>query len=454
MKYAIVLAAGTGTRMRSRKNKVMHQLLHKPIIGHVIDHLEAIDIEETVVVTGFEGDAIKAYLKDRVQYATQDEQIGTGNAVASARQLEGKVGSTLILSGDSALVQAETLNKIIEKHQGFDLTIVSAQVKDPRHYSRVIRDTQGFVEKVVEARDATQLESTTKEINLGVYCFNNELLFKYLPEIKDDMREELNISDLVAVMNQHGHTIQALKLDNDWEFMGVNDRHQLAEANQYLRDRINFEHLTNGVSILDPMATYIGPDVKIGQDATIYPNTHIYGKTNIGEGAIITSGSWIEDSDVGANTLIDSSKICGSIVGNNSKIGPYAHIRMESKVGDYVRTGNFVEYKNVNMGNHSSSAHLSYLGDADVGEYVNIGCGVVTINYDGKGKYRTVIGDHTFVGSHVGLIAPINIGENAVLAAGSTITEDVESGDLAIARARQAVKKNYGTKYLKEKGKI
>lgn len=454
MKYAIVLAAGKGTRMRSNQNKVMLKILNKPIIGHVVDHLEAVDISKTVVVTGYQEEEIKSYLGDRVDYATQDAQIGTSNAVASAKQLIGKKGSTLVLSGDLALLSNMTLEKIIDAHNGNDLTIVSSSVSDPGHYSRIIRDNQGNVEKVVQASSATTLEATSREINLGVYVFDNELLFKYLPEIENDTDEELNISDLVSIMKQYGHKIQAYKLDNDWQLRGVNDRVQLAEANQYLRNEINYNHLGNGVTILDSDSTYIGPDVTIGEDTIIYPNVHIYGNTVIGKGVTLMPNTWIEDSIIGDDSTIDSSRITDSSVGSNTNVGPFAHIRHVSKIGDYVRVGNFVEFKNTTVGNHTSSAHLSYLGDSDIGDYVNIGCGVVTVNYDGRDKHRTVIGNNSFVGSHVALIAPLNIGEETVLAAGSTIVEDVESGDLVIARSRQEVKKKYGIKYLKEKGKI
>lgn len=454
MKYAIVLAAGKGTRMRSNQNKVMLKILNKPIIGYVVDHLEAVDITQTVVVTGYQEDEIKTYLGDRVQYATQDAQIGTSNAVASAKQLAGKKGSTLVLSGDLALLSNITLQKIMDAHDGHDLTIVSSNVSEPGHYSRIIRDNQGLVEKVVQASSATALEATSREINLGVYVFDNELLFKYLPEIENDSEEELNISDLVAIMREYGHKIQAYKLDNDWQLRGVNDRVQLAESNQYMRNEINYYHLAEGVSILDSDSTYIGPDVKIGEDTIIYPNVHIYGKTVIGKGVTILPNSWIEDAIIGDTSTIDSSKITNSSIGSHTTVGPFAHIRNTSKVGDFVRVGNFVEFKNTTVGDHTASAHLSYLGDADIGEYVNIGCGVVTVNYDGKDKHRTTIGNNSFIGSHVALIAPLNIGADTVLAAGSTIVEDVESGDLAIARSRQQAKRQYGINYLKEKGKI
>jgi len=454
MKYAIILAAGKGTRMKSKNNKVMHKILNKPMIGHVVDNLEEIDIDQTVVVTGFREESIKNYLGDRVEYATQDEQKGTAHAVSQVSQLKDKSGSTLLLYGDSALISQSTLQKIYKAHGDHDLTIVSAQVKNPGRYARVIRDNQGNIKKIVETRNATELEATSKEINLGVYCFNNELLYKYLPEIEDDSKEELNIIDLVSVMRKNGHKIQAIKIEDASEFMGINDRFELAKASQWMRNKINHYWLEKGVSILDPNNTYIGPDVEIEADVIIEPNSHIYGNSIIMSGVTVTANSYIVNSEIGPNTVIESSKIVDSKVGSDSTIGPFAHLRNHTELGNHVRVGNFVEMKNTKVGNHTATAHLSYLGDAEVGSYVNIGCGVVTINYDGKEKHKTVIGDHSFVGSQSGLVAPVTVGENVLVAAGSMITEDVESDDLAIARQRQSIKKGYGRKYLEEKGKI
>lgn len=454
MKYAIVLAAGKGTRMQSEINKVMHPLLNKPIIGHVVDHLEEIDIEETVVVVGHKSEGIKDYLGKRVQYATQTEQIGTADAVKKVTQLECKVGSTLVLFADGALIQSETLQGIFDAHNGAELTIVTAVVKNPGRYNRVIRDTQGNVKKIVEASKATALEATSNEINLGVYCFNNELLYKYLPEIDNDMKEELNIIDLVSIMRKNGHAIQAIRVEDESEFMGINDRVELQRANKWLQERINHRHMLGGVSILDTESVFIGPDVKLAQDVTIHPGVHIYGKSSLEKGVEVTPGSWLENVQVDAYTKIESSKVINSEIGKHSVVGPYAHIRDESMVGDAVRVGNFVELKTTSLGNHTAAAHLSYLGNAKVGKYVNIGCGVVSVNYDGKEKHDTIIGDHTFIGSQSALLAPIEIGEKAVVAAGSFIHEDVEAGALAIARTPQVNKKDSGKKYLSEKGKI
>ncbi|NLW15325.1 MAG: bifunctional UDP-N-acetylglucosamine diphosphorylase/glucosamine-1-phosphate N-acetyltransferase GlmU [Erysipelothrix sp.] len=454
MKYGIVLAAGKGTRMQSNKNKVMHSLLDKPIIGHVVDHLDAVNVEKIVVVIGHEGESIEAYLKDKVEYAKQDEQLGTADAVAKVTQLESKEGSTLVLFGDGALIQASTLESVYEAHADYDLTIVTAVVKDPGRYNRVIRDTQGFVKKIVESHNATELEATSNEINLGVYVFSNELLFKYLPEINDDMEHELNIIDLVSIMRKNGHSIQAIRVSDSSEFMGINDRIELAKANKWLKNKINNDHMLSGVTLLDPESTFIGPDVVLDKDITIHPNVSIYGKSTIGEGVEITPNSYINNSHIHKNTFIDASKVVNSTVGENSTVGPYAHIREASNVGNEVRIGNFVELKQTNIGNNTSAAHLSYLGNASVGKYVNIGCGVVTVNYDGKDKHDTIIGDNSFIGSHATLLAPLEVGSNALVAAGSVIEDNVENGDMAISRTSQVNKKDSGKKYLTEKGKI
>lgn len=448
MKYAIVLAAGRGTRMKSGKNKVMHEILGKPMIAHLTDHLRSIDMDEIVVVTGYQHELVQEYLGNDISYAYQDEQIGTGDAVAKVTQLADKKGSTLLVFGDCALLQAETLEMVFEEHEGHDLTIVTANTKNPGNYSRVIRDNQGMVDKIVDFRDLSEIEArSSNEINLGVYCFDNELLFKYLPEIKETSpSEELNIIDLIKIMKEDECKVQALRVDDEQEFMGVNDRLQLVTAQKWLQKKINCEHLLNGVSILDPDSTYIGPDVKIEEDTTIYPNNHIYGDTYIKNNVTIYPGSWISNALIGENTEITSSKINDSKVGKNSTVGPNAHLRLNSKVGQKVRIGNYVELKNTSIASGSSCAHLSYLGDAVIGKNVNIGCGVVTVNYDGKTKHKTIIEDNAFVGSNSNLIAPITVHKNSMIAAGSTINKDVEENDLAIARARQEVKKEYVSK--------
>ncbi|HEY4536896.1 MAG TPA: bifunctional UDP-N-acetylglucosamine diphosphorylase/glucosamine-1-phosphate N-acetyltransferase GlmU [Erysipelothrix sp.] len=444
MNYAIVLAAGKGTRMKSDKNKVMHDLMGKPMIGHLVDHLEEIDLDEIVVVTGYQKEAVEEYLKGRVSFAYQGDQIGTGNAVAQVEQLKNKKGSTLVVLGDCALLQPQTLQEVFAAHEGYDLTLTTAIVEEPKTYSRIIRDSQGRIDRVSDYRDSSELEKTSKEINLGVYCFDNELLFHYLPKIEEiEGKDELNIIDLVKIMKEDNRKIQALKVEDAREFMGVNDRVQLSTAHKWMRKIINQKHLDKGVSILDPDTTYIGPDVIIKEDVVIYPNNHIYGASVIDKNSVIYPGCWLENANIGQGVIIESSKVINSRVGEQTTIGPNAHLRAQTDIGKSCRIGNYVEIKNTVVGNNSSMAHLTYLGDAKVGKYVNIGCGVITANYDGKHKHQTKIGDHVSIGSNATLIAPVKIESHAVVAAGSTITDDVQEESLAIARVRQEVKKSY-----------
>lgn len=454
MNYAIVLAAGSGTRMKSKKNKVMLEILNKPIIGHVIDNLEKLHLDELVVVTGYGNDEVEAYLGDRVSYAYQSEQLGTGDAVSRVTQLRGKEGSTLLLLGDCVQLGADTIKRIYEAHEGHDLTLVSATTPNPGTTKRIVRDNQGEIDRIVDYRNLSESEQKITEVSLGVYCFSNELLFKYLPEIADDgVSDELNIIDLVQILKHNNHKIQVLKTHDKTQFLGVNDRIQLNRATQWLQKRINLRHMEKGVSIIDPMNTFIGTDVVICQDVTIYPNNHLYGSTHIGEGSTILPNCWLDNAHIGENTVIDSSRITDSHIGDFVTVGPSAHIRMHSEVGNHTRIGNFVEFKQTIFGDHSASAHLVYLGNTNVGKNVNIGCGVITVNYDGQHKHVTEIDDGAFIGSNSNLIAPVCIGKDAVVAAGSTVTKDVFEGDMVIARSRQEVKVGYGLKFKNKEDK-
>lgn len=454
MKYAIVLAAGKGTRMKSNLNKVMHHVAGKPMIGHLIDRLEQINVEESYVVVGYQQEHIKDYLKDRVNYAIQEEQLGTGHAVKMVDQLKGKAGKTILLYGDVPLIQKETMELLYETANDYDMVILTADLEDPDMYGRIVRGKQGEVQKIVEYRDATESEKHIQEINTGIYCFDNELLFKYLEDLTNDNNQgEYYITDLVEMFAQNNHSIKTIRVSDIDEVMGINDRIQLAKASHWLQNHINCHWMSEGVTLIDPNNTYISADAIIAQDVIIYPGVMIRGKSVIGEGTIIYSGSVIQDSTIGNGCRIESSKIIDSTIKNEVNIGPNAHIRAHSVVEDKNRIGNFVELKNTHIGYDSRCAHLSYLGDSVIGQHVNIGCGVVTVNYDGVNKHKTIINDGAFIGSNVNLIAPITVGENAVVAAGSTINKDVSAGDLVIERASRVDKEGYGIKY-KNKPKI
>ena len=305
-----------------------------------------------------------------------------------------------------------------------------------------------MVEKIVEAKDCSEEELKIREINTGIFCFKNQLLFENLKEIKNDnAQKEYYLTDLVEIFNRKQYRVNAMVVKDGDETMGCNDRIDLAKANKWLQRKTNEKHMLNGVTIIDPEHTYIDVDVEIGQDSVIYPNVHIQGVSKIGSKVEILPNSFLRNVRIEDNCVIDSSKIVESTVGKGTTIGPMSHLRNNTEICENVRIGNFVEFKNSHFGDGSKCAHLTYIGDSDFGKKINVGCGVVTVNYDGKHKFRTTVKDGAFIGSNCNLIAPVTIGENALLAAGSTITDSVEDGDMGIARARQTNKEGFGTKY-------
>jgi bifunctional UDP-N-acetylglucosamine pyrophosphorylase/glucosamine-1-phosphate N-acetyltransferase len=448
MKSAIVLAAGKGTRMKSSKNKVMHEVMGKPMIGHVVSRLEKLNVDNIVVVVGHQADEIEAYLQQRVAYALQQPQLGTGHAVMQAVSLKEVEGQTLILYGDCPLVQTETMSKLYEINQGKALTVLTAVLEDPAQYGRIVRDDQGNVVKIVEYKDCDENQRLIKEINTGIYCVDNALLFKHLGEISDNnAQKEYYITDLIEIFHHNGYDIQGLPVQDVNEVMGINDRIDLAKASAWLQNHINMEWMRQGVTFIDPASTYVDDDVVIGEDTILYPQVYLQKGTIIGKSNTILPQTFIISSVIGNFNTIDSSRITDSRVDDHVKIGPFAHLRNGTIVESKNRIGNFVEFKNSRIGYDSRCAHLTYIGDADIGSKVNLGCGVVTVNYDGKNKFKTIIKDGAFIGSNVNLIAPITIGKDSVVAAGTTANMDVEDGEMAIGRARQENKVNYGFKY-------
>lgn len=451
MKSAIVLAAGKGTRMKSSKNKVMHEVLGKPMIGHVVDRLSSIDVDEVVMVVGHQASAIQDYLKDRVIYAMQEPQQGTGHAVMQATALEGKSGDTLILYGDCPLISVETMKTMFEHNQGKALTVLTAVLEDPAQYGRIVRDEQGNILKIVEYKDANDEERKIKEINTGIYCVSNELLFKHLADLtNDNVQKEYYLTDLVEIFAKHRYDVQGLVVEDINEVMGVNDRFDLLKASNWLQNKINTRWMQEGVTFIDPKATYVDEDVVIGEDTILYPNVYITSGSVLGKRNEILPNTMIHNSQIGDDNVIDSSRIMDSRIDNDVTVGPFAHLRNGTVIESKNRIGNFVEFKNSRLGFDSRCAHLTYVGDADVGSKVNFGCGVVTVNYDGKNKFKTIIKDGAFIGSNVNLIAPITVGENAVVAAGTTANKDVLDGEMAIGRSRQENKTGYGLKYKKK----
>lgn len=456
-RYVVILAAGQGTRMKSKLFKVMHPVMGRPMVGHVVHAAREAEATEVITITGFGADTIKDYLGERSKYVFQEEQLGTAHAVMQAREiLEDKDGTTLVLSGDTPLLQSETLNELMKFHEneGAKATILTAIAEDPFGYGRVIRAEDGSVKKVVEEKDASEEERAVQEINTGTYCFDNKALFEALKKVdNDNVQGEYYLPDVLEILKDENEKVGAFQLNNMDESLGVNNRVALAQANEIMRNRINEMHMTNGVTLVDPKTTYIESDVKIARDTVIEPNTYIKGNTNIGEDVVIGSGSTISDSEIADGVVIRQSVIEDTVIGKNSDVGPYSHLRNEAVLGENVHIGNFVEIKKSTLGDETKAGHHAYIGDAEIGKDVNVGCGVIFANYNGKVKSKSIVGDHSFIGSNVTLVAPVELGKNAFVAAGSTITDEVPDNALGIARARQENKSEFYTRFFKEEEK-
>jgi bifunctional UDP-N-acetylglucosamine pyrophosphorylase/glucosamine-1-phosphate N-acetyltransferase len=446
-RYAVILAAGQGTRMKSKLYKVLHPVCGKPMVQHVVEQIGKLNIEEIVTIIGHGAEMVKSELGEGSAYSLQEEQLGTAHAVMQAQpMLEGKTGVTLVVCGDTPLIRAETMEALLAHHEESKAkaTILTASVDNPAGYGRVVRNESGFVEKIVEHKDATEAEREINEINTGTYCFDNIALFAALKNVSNNnVQGEYYLPDVIEILKKQGEAVTAFKTADFEETLGVNDRIALAEAERIMRHRINESHMKNGVTIIDPNNTYIEADVEIGQDTVIFPGTILKGKTIIGSDCKIGPNSEIEDCLVGDETVIRQSAAFESQIGSRVNIGPFAHIRPKSDIHNDVKIGNFVEVKKAVFGEGSKASHLSYIGDAEVGSNVNIGCGSITVNYDGKNKYLTKIEDDVFIGCNSNLVAPVTISKGSYVAAGSTITKNVPGDTLAIARARQENKVNY-----------
>ncbi|TLS35110.1 bifunctional UDP-N-acetylglucosamine diphosphorylase/glucosamine-1-phosphate N-acetyltransferase GlmU [Pseudalkalibacillus caeni] len=446
-RYAVVLAAGQGTRMKSKLYKVLHPVCGKPMVEHVVDNLSKLNLDKIVTIIGHGAEKVEEQLQDRVKYAMQEEQLGTGHAVMQAAdQLSGKEGVTIVVCGDTPLITAETMEALLSHHENESAkaSILTAEPEDPTGYGRIVRNSEGLVERIVEHKDATEQERKIKEINTGIFCFDNKELFEALKHVNNDnVQGEYYLPDVIEILQKRGEKVAAFKTPHFNETIGVNDRVALARAERLLKQRINEQHMRNGVTIIDPENTYISADAQIGHDTVIYPGTTILGETKIGEDCIIGPQTEIKDSSIGNEATIKQSVVHDSEVGNAVKIGPFAHVRPQSIIGEEVKVGNFVEIKKSKMEKGSKASHLSYIGDAEIGKEVNLGCGSITVNYDGKNKHLTKVEDGAFIGCNVNLVAPVTVGKDAFVAAGSTITEDVPSESLSIARSRQTNKEDY-----------
>jgi bifunctional UDP-N-acetylglucosamine pyrophosphorylase/glucosamine-1-phosphate N-acetyltransferase len=448
MNIGIILAAGEGTRMKSKHPKVLHRISGKPLLSYVIDQAQDAGISKNVVIVGHGKEAVmESITGENIIYEEQPVHqgapYGTGYAVMQGMGHVGDEDTVVVLCGDTPLITANTLKELMESHnsQGNHATVLTTLLEDPTGYGRIIRKDRGSLEAIVEHKDASEDQLEIGEINSGIYCFSGRELKLGLEGIdNDNSQNEYYLTDVVAVLVEGGYKVGAFMIQDASQIHGINSRVQLAQADDIIRERINTGHMENGVTLVNPKDTYIESTVRIGRDTVIYPGAVLEGDTVIGEDCIIRGATRIVDSIIGDGVAIESTLIEKSRVGEGCKIGPYAHLRPDSELGRNVKIGNFVEIKKATLGDDSKASHLSYVGDAQVGSGVNIGCGVVFVNYDGERKFKSIIGDNAFIGSNSNLVAPVRVDDWGYVAAGSTITDNVGEGELSIARARQVNK--------------
>ena len=445
--YAIILAAGKGTRMKSDLPKVLHKVAGISMLEHVFRSVNAINPEKTVTVVGHKAELVEQVLAGQTDFVRQTEQLGTGHAVMMAEPvLENLTGQTLVIAGDTPLITGESLKNLIDFHINHKnvATILTAEADNPFGYGRIVRNQHGEVLKIVEQKDASDFEQQIKEINTGTYVFDNARLFEALKNINtNNAQGEYYITDVIGIFRENGEKVGAYTLKDFDESLGVNDRVALATAEGIMRRRINQQHMVNGVSFVNPNATYIDVDVEIAPEVQVEANVTLKGQTKIGAETILTNGTYIVDSVIGERTVITNSMIEESSVADGVTVGPYAHIRPGSSLAKDVHVGNFVEVKGSSIGENTKAGHLTYIGNSEVGANVNFGAGTITVNYDGQKKYKTIIGDNVFVGSNSTIIAPVELGDNSLVGAGSTITKDVPADAIALGRGRQINKEDY-----------
>ena len=446
-KFVIVLAAGKGTRMKSKLYKVLHQVCGKSMVEYVVEAAQAIKPDKIVTIVGNGAEEVKKVLADKSEFVLQKKQLGTGDAVLTAAdELAAEKGATLVITGDTPLFTSQTFQKLFNYHQskGNAATVLTAQAPNPYGYGRIIRDDQDNVLRIVEQKDATADELKINEINTGVFCFDNQLLFSALKKVDNQNAQgEYYLTDVLEILRNEGQRIGAYKMPDFSESLGVNDRYALAQATKIMQKRINKKHMANGVTFIDPDTAYIDADVKIGCDTLIEGNVVIKGNTEIGDDCVVTSGSRIIDSKIANNVTVTSSTVEEAEMDDFSDVGPNSHLRPKAIIRKGAHIGNFVEIKNAEIGENSKVGHLTYIGDATLGKDVNVGCGTIFANYDGVKKDHTNVGDRAFIGSGATLVAPVNIADHAFVAADSTITKDVAKYDMAIARGRQVNKPDY-----------
>ena len=447
---SVILAAGMGTRMKSKMPKVLHKVCGKPLSKWVIDASKAAGADKVCAVVGHKAETVKEVLGDVCEFALQAEQKGTGHAVMQAIDvIKNSKGEVVILNGDTPLITAETINKAIEYHKnnGNQATVITAILDDATGYGRIVRDNDGSVLKIVEQKDASEEEKKINEVNSGMYVFDAQSLVYALDKITpNNSQGEYYLTDTLEILLSAGKKIGGYAISDNDEIRGINDRVQLNEAEKIMQKRINEYHMRNGVTMRNPESVYIEDGVEIGNDTEICQNVTIKSGTKIGSDCVIGSGSMLNRAVIHDGVDVLSSVILESEVDEGTHVGPFAYIRPNCHVGKEVKVGDFVELKNSNIDDGTKISHLTYIGDSDVGKRVNFGCGTVTCNYDGKKKYRTTIGDDCFVGCNTNFVSPINVGDGVYIAAGSTITEDIPENSLSIARARQVNKEGWKDK--------
>ena len=438
---ALILAAGMGTRMKSSLPKVLHKVNGIPMIEQVIRLCREAGCSDLAAITGFQGDVVRETVRDGISYIEQKEQLGTGHAVMQAAEyLKNRSGYVLIICGDTPLLRAETIRRLIEEcpEKKAAAAVLTAIMDDPFGYGRVLRDEAGHMTRIVEQKDGTPDELAVREINTGTYCFEISALLSALPKLNcQNAQGEYYLTDVFEILIREGHIVLPITSPDADETMGVNSRAQLAAASAILRRRKAEELMAEGITLIDPAAVYIEQDVRIGRDTIIYPGTILQGKTVIGECCVLGPDTQLTNVRCGNGNRLNRVYAHDCVMGDDNEIGPFVHLRPDTKLHDGVKIGNFVEVKNSDVGNGTKLPHLIYCGDSDLGENVNFGCGTVTVNFDGKEKHRCQVGDHAFIGCNTNLVAPVRIGERAFTAAGSTVTKDVPAKALAVARAKQ-----------------
>jgi bifunctional UDP-N-acetylglucosamine pyrophosphorylase/glucosamine-1-phosphate N-acetyltransferase len=440
---ALILAAGEGTRMKSDKPKVAHEVLGVPMVRWVVDAARHGGCERVIAVTGHKADDVESLLDD-VECVRQDKQLGTGHAVMSAREvLRDFNGSLVVLSGDTPMIRPETIAGLVAMREasGAALTLLTTHPPEPAGYGRIVRDMRdGSVGRIVEEKDCTPEERLISEINTGTYCFDAAVLFAHLDRLTtENAQGEYYLTDMVAVFNAEGLTVSAMATDDPLETLGVNSRVQLADATKIMQRRINRHHMLAGVTMTDPDLVWIGPDVQFGRDVELLPMTFLFGETTVGDRAVVGPNSRLTDAKIAEDAVVDASIVMSASVGPHASVGPVSYLRAGTVLEANSKAGACVEIKKSTVGEGSKVPHLSYIGDTTIGRNVNIGAGSITCNYDGEKKHPTVIGDGAFIGSDTMLVAPVTVGEGAVTAAGSTIARDVPAGSLALERSEQVV---------------